>query len=94
MKSILMIAAGTFVLAACAYNPESGKGGVYANQHTYIADNGEEMICERQDVPGSIFPDRVCMSVEAWERQKQAAKDATGDVHRKGLATPAPGQGG
>ena len=94
MRTFGLVLGAFICLGACTIDPATGEGGVYNKQHAYVDENGQEMICERVDVPGSIFPDRVCMTSEAWERQKQAAKDATGDVHRKGLATPAPGQGG
>ena len=88
MKLLGVALAGAICLGACVYTPAETKVA-----EATVGPNGEPLVCERVDVPGSIFPDRVCMSEEAWARHKEEGSKAAADAQRKGLGTGDPNAG-
>lgn len=58
-----------------------------------VAANGEELVCERVDIPGKLYPGKVCMTQAQWDRQKENARDAAGTIQRKALGTGDPNAG-
>lgn len=104
MKFAAIIAIST-LLAACstASSGSSGSTGASASGprsgETQTVDatsagDPEEVICERKNVTGSRFPQKVCMTRAMWEDQRQQGKEAVDGVNRSALGSCVPGAGG
>lgn len=84
-KPFFLLAAGLILVAGCTTTATS------SGETRMAAAEDENLVCESKKVTGSIIPQRICMTKEEWEEQRQAAKDATGDVQRRSLSSCAAG---
>ncbi len=88
MKLPLLTLALAASLAACTQIPREEL------RDPQVAANGEPLVCERVPIPGKIYPGKVCMTEAQWAQHRDAGRNATNDIQRGALGTPAPGSGG
>jgi len=84
MKRLIPVLAAAIALSGCALKK---KEGFQVVDHS----NDPDLVCERVDVPGKVYPGKICMTEAQWERHHRAGQDATSEMQRGGLRTPAPG---
>lgn len=54
----------------------------------------EDVVCERKQVTGSRFPQKVCMTRAMWQDRNDAGKDAVDTINRKSLGMCVTNAGG
>jgi len=87
MRIALIALTAALAVSGCALKKKDG--------YTVAdASTNPDLICERVSIPGKIYPGKICMTAEQWERHEKAGENATGDAQRSALRAPAPGQGG
>ena len=86
MKRLIPALAAAIILSGCALKK---KEGFQIVDHS----NDPDLVCERVPVPGKVYPGKICMTAEQWERHEKAGEDATGDAQRRALSTGDPRAG-
>lgn len=84
MKLPLLTLALAASLAACTQVPREERGD------PKVAANGEPLVCERVPIPGKIYPGKICMTEAQWAQHKNAGRDSTNSIQRRGLQTADP----
>lgn len=85
MKSICTVAAAAlFAVTGCATQTQTtytAAAAPVAEQSAEKAD-GEREICRREQIVGSRFHKRICMSQEEWEIVRQRTEVAKDDINK------------
>jgi len=63
--------AGALAVSACAAQDEMAETADGAQ----VANQDEQMICRRDRETGSRFAERICMTQEEWEAQREASRE-------------------
>ncbi|TDG15187.1 hypothetical protein E2F43_02835 [Seongchinamella unica] len=83
-RTLLAISAAG-VLVACAGTP--GSDGVASNEAPAEPGSKEEIVCEYQQVVGSHFKKRICMSRGERDSLREDTQDAMRTVSKSGPST-------
>ena len=84
MKTICIVAAATlFAATGCATQATTytAAAAPVAEQGAQKAD-GDREICRREQIVGSRFNKRICMSQEEWEMVRQRTETAKDDINK------------
>ncbi len=63
-----------------------------ATQPAKSTSDADKVICRREEVTGSRFPRRICMTGEAWQAQEAASKQFAQDAQNKASMAVSPGR--
>jgi len=75
---------------ATSQSPASQPSAPAASKPADAADDPNKVICRREEVTGSHFERRVCMTRAQWDQQTRAAQRLEQQIHE----APAAGPGG
>lgn len=89
MKSVILTAVAILLLPACTLQKKEGYALVDAS-------DDPDLVCERFDIVGKVYPGKICMTEKQWARHAEAGSEAVSSIQRKALSTsnmPGPGGG-